>query len=376
MMAFQTEDIITFNSDGEPLMGVVESIDGDNYTVRVLAVAGDDLVPTDNVVTITEADIMVEDEEMEGEDMEADEAAEVIEAAAEDDEEQALKEAIEAFDESDEEEIEEDEEIDEEQNRFEMGAFVEFDSAAGMTRGKVTGVKEDGTVEVEVYERFEDGYTASGIMVERDPDELKMCEDEIKVIEGKHLPRFAGKLKKAEVVDSDNPDIGTIKGYLSVFNNVDLGGDTVKRGAFKRTLDHKQGKIVFMADHGFKTDEVLGVLELEEDEYGLKMVGKMNLKTDQGRNAFETAKFQIENGVPIGASIGYELKKSTPNSAGGYDIEEAELWEGSMTPFPMNTSALITEAFKRYNRKARERRATLYNTRPAVGTRNNTKQKR
>ncbi len=258
---------------------------------------------------------------------------------------------------------------------FKLGDFVEYESAGGRVVGKVTDILLEGehgpdgmklmasedepVVEVEVYEEGTDGMAPSGIMTYRRMAELKMC-DEPKMGMPKHLPRFVGKLKKAEIEEDTEKRVGIVKGYLSIFDNVDLGGDVVKMGAFKRTLDHKGGKIVFMADHGYRTDEVLGVLLLEEDEKGLKMEGRVNLKTDQGRNAWETMKFQAEEGVPLGASIGYELRKYAANATGGYDITEAELWEGSVTPFPMNTAALITEATKRYNRAERAKRARLY----------------
>jgi len=226
---------------------------------------------------------------------------------------------------------------------------------------KLAASEAEPVIEIEVYEEAADGMAPSGIMTYRRMGELKLC-DEPKMGTPKHLPRFAGKLKKAEVTEDTDKRVGIVKGYLSIFEYTDLGGDVVKRGAFKRTLDHKQGRIVFMADHGYRTEEVLGVLMLEEDEKGLKMEGRINLKTDQGRNAFETIKFQAEEGVPIGASIGYELRKYVTNSQGGYDISEAELCEGSVTPFPMNTEALITEATKRYNRQERAKRARLYQT--------------
>jgi HK97 family phage prohead protease len=363
-MKYQINDEILFTEGDALLLGVIEGISDDRYSVRVLAETGDGYTAlTDRVVTLTEAELM---------DIDADSDEDVVidefmnEA---DDEAKAIDEFVFGEDNEEVEEIEEAEKA-----GFGLDSFVEYDSAGGKVVGKVVDIIEEGDVEVEneeaktattdkpvykleVYEMSSDGMMPSGIMTYQYGDDLKMC-DEPKMGTMKHLPRFAGKLKKAEV--TEETEIGYIKGYLSIFDNVDLGGDVVKYGAFKRTLDHKAGKIVFMLDHGYKTDEVIGVLELEEDITGLKMVGKVNLKTTQGRNAFETMKFQAENGVPLGASIGYELKRYEPNKSGGFDILEAELWEGSVTPFPMNTAALITEATKLYNRGERSKRARLY----------------
>jgi HK97 family phage prohead protease len=347
-------DEVVFTIEGETLSGVIEAINGEVYTVRVYAIAGDEMVATDRVLELGLSDlekfsIEIENEEMEDDDLE-EEATELEKMLAEIDaeEEEALKELF-----GDDEKKPEPE-----AQPIAVDSFVEYESEGGKVVGKVTEVLPEG-FKIEVYEEQADGFIASGIMVEQPETALKLC-DAPKMGSMKRLPRFADRLKKAEV--SEDAEVGTVKGYLSIFDNVDLGGDVVKQGAFKRTLEAKGGKTVFMLDHGYKTSEVLGVIELEEDLKGLKMTGKINLKTSQGRDAFETIKFQTENGVPIGASIGYEPVKYGRNSEGGYDLQEVKLYEGSVTPFPMNTEAMITEASKRFNRVNREKRAKLYQT--------------
>lgn len=363
---FSVEDIIRFNDNGIERVGVVESLTDKEYQVRVYAVENEDIYPTDESVTVAFADArdFFLDESAEVEDMEAEELLKSIEIEIEEEmagmmgEEEPMEEPVLP-------------------KSFGLDDFVEYESEGGHVVGKVTDIlvpeavideatgrpidkrTAESIYEIEVYEKQEDGFVPTGIMVEQTAEALKLCDAPAMGVM-KRLPRFVGKMKKTEVTEESG--IGIVKGYLSVFGNVDLGGDVVKAGAFKRSLDHLSGKTVFMADHGYKTNEVLGVLELEEDERGLKMTGKINLKTDQGRNAFETIKFQTENGVPIGASIGYEPVKYNRNDAGGYDLEEVKLAEGSVTPFPMNQEAMITEASKRYNRTNREKRARLFQT--------------
>jgi len=474
---FAVEDIIRFTQDGNERVGVVEAVTDKEYQVRVYAVEGEDIYPTDESVSVALADArdFFLDEDAGMEDAETEELLKAIEIEIEEElselmgedmsakavdlqpTEEMAKEAQQGLDWRDEFgrggtevgvarardisnrvnlsedtvfrmvsffarhevdkqatgfnsgeegypsagriawalwggdagkawaerkvlEIEGENEPAEKTDGFGLGDFVEYESEGGHVVGKIVDILEPvGAVDeetgiedlnfdpktvasiykIEVYEKQEDGYVPSGIMVEQEAEALKVC-DVPKMGVMKRLPRFVGKMKKAEVTEESG--IGIVKGYLSVFGNVDLGGDVVKAGAFKRSLDHMGGKTVFMADHGYKTNEVLGVLELEEDERGLKMTGKINLKTDQGRNAFETIKFQTENGVPIGASIGYEPVKYNRNNEGGYDLEEVKLAEGSVTPFPMNKEAIITEATKRYNRANREKRAKLFQT--------------
>ena len=370
---FSVEDIIRFTQDGNERVGVVEAVTDKEYQVRVYAVEGEDIYPTDESVSVALADArdFFLDEDAGMEDAETEELLKAIEIEIEEELSELMGEDKEPSEQAKEPIT---------PKSFSLDDFVEYESEGGHVVGKIVDILEPvGAVDeetgiedpnfdpktvfsiykIEVYEKQEDGYVPSGIMVEQEAEALKVCDvPEMGVM--KRLPRFVGKMKKAEVTEESG--IGIVKGYLSVFGNVDLGGDVVKAGAFKRSLDHMGGKTVFMADHGYKTNEVLGVLELEEDERGLKMTGKINLKTDQGRNAFETIKFQTENGVPIGASIGYEPVKYNRNNEGGYDLEEVKLAEGSVTPFPMNTEAIITEATKRYNRANREKRAKLFQT--------------
>ena len=350
METWEIGDIVGFDHEGTAMVGLVEESSEGLYTVRVLAMddEGSPSIVTDMVHTVNEVyayDTMSELAEM------------ISEQVMEEREEDA------------------EDELDDEMSKsakLNVGDFVRWESAGGQAQGRIeavhesdytvpdtdftiTGTPENPAYQIEVYDRREGGWIASGVTVAHHADALEVTEPLVLSDEAKRYPRYVGKVKNATVEESES--IGHIKGYLSVAENVDLGGDVVKRGAFKQTLAHKNGRTVFMLDHGYKTSEVIGVLNLSEDDMGLKMDGCINLATPQGKMAFETAKFQIEQGVPIGASIGYEIVKASPNKYGGYDLHEVKLYEGSMTPFPMNESALITEARKRHDRKYRKARA-------------------
>lgn len=135
---------------------------------------------------------------------------------------------------------------------------------------------------------------------------------------------------------------GSFEGYASVFNNKDLGNDVIKKGAFARTIMEKNPKqIKLLYQH--KTDEPIGVVdEIEEDNKGLKIKGRLAIKTQKGREVYELMKM----GALDSMSIGYKLMPDSYK----YDdknkrrvIKEVDLMEVSMVTFPMNPKAKITK---------------------------------
>ena len=59
----------------------------------------------------------------------------------------------------------------------------------------------------------------------------------------------------------------------------------------------------------------------------------------------------------MGLSIGYDTIKSEPGPDGTRRLKELALHEVSITPFPMNTEAMITAAKNRKSNLERKRRA-------------------
>ena len=92
-----------------------------------------------------------------------------------------------------------------------------------------------------------------------------------------------------ELKFASDAEPGTISGYGAVFNNEDRGGDVILKGAFKDTLkDARKSGIwpVMFLDHGpyyGGGDLPLGVwTSLEEDDYGLRVEGKVAVGTERG----------------------------------------------------------------------------------------------
>lgn len=133
-----------------------------------------------------------------------------------------------------------------------------------------------------------------------------------------------------------------IIGHGSVFGNVDLGGDVVLPGAFKRTLaaHRKAGTMPAMLwqhDH----EKPIGVWhEMSEDGDGLFMRGEF-ADTAEGRDARTLAKMKAVRGL----SIGFRLMEFDFDRDGNRLLKEIDLWETSVVTFPMNPAAQI-EAVK------------------------------
>lgn len=128
---------------------------------------------------------------------------------------------------------------------------------------------------------------------------------------------------------------GTFEGYLSVFNVIDLGNDVVEPGAFTKTIQEQKGTVPLLWQH--RTDKPIGTLTLEEDQYGLKVNGKLLLEVQQGREAYTL----VKSGVIKGLSIGFEAIKKQVEK-GVRRLKEIRLYEGSIVTFPMLPIAQIT----------------------------------
>ncbi|MDX1922672.1 MAG: HK97 family phage prohead protease [Alphaproteobacteria bacterium] len=133
---------------------------------------------------------------------------------------------------------------------------------------------------------------------------------------------------------------GFIAGYASVFGEVDAQSDVVAKGAFTRSLSrYKQSKsnpaMLWMHDTG----EPIGVwTSVNEDARGLRVEGKLAVKTQHGAEAYELLKI----GAVSGLSIGYSAIKSVKDSKTKIrTLTEVELYEISLVTFPANSLARV-----------------------------------
>ncbi|HEV7255453.1 MAG TPA: HK97 family phage prohead protease [Mesorhizobium sp.] len=132
---------------------------------------------------------------------------------------------------------------------------------------------------------------------------------------------------------------GVFAGYASLFGRTDLGGDTVERGAFGRSLA-KRGRsgIRMLFQHDPK--EPIGAWEeMREDATGLWVRGRLALGTARGREVLSL----FRAGALDGLSIGFRTVRAEAHRATGLRrILEADLWEVSVVTFPMVPGARVS----------------------------------
>ncbi len=132
-----------------------------------------------------------------------------------------------------------------------------------------------------------------------------------------------------------------VSGYASTFGNVDLGGDIVVEGAFKRSLkDTPQPKFL----HSHDPRMVLGVTKsLREDSKGLLGTWKIS-RTQLGEDTHTL----LKDGAIDAFSIGYiprvwEWRSADDKSGNEIRVlKDVDLLEVSLVAMPMNPEARLT----------------------------------
>ena len=121
-----------------------------------------------------------------------------------------------------------------------------------------------------------------------------------------------------------------IEGYASLWGVADLNGDVVQRGAFRDSLARTGAGGVRML-HGHDGGAVVGVWdEVEEDERGLRVRGRIEPWSAVSRMAEALARA----GALDGLSIGYRTARARRDGRLRV-LSGVELWEVSLVTFPM-----------------------------------------
>jgi HK97 family phage prohead protease len=152
------------------------------------------------------------------------------------------------------------------------------------------------------------------------------------------LRTLDAKLDLRAVGSSDR----TFTGYGSVFGVLDSYGDIVAKGAFRRTLRERAGKIALLWQHD-QTEPVGVWEELREDSTGLFVKGRL-ADTPEGNKAYRLLKM----GALSGLSIGFRTVKSAIDDASGVrTLTDIDLFEISCVSFPANAEATVVEVRRR-----------------------------
>jgi uncharacterized protein len=131
---------------------------------------------------------------------------------------------------------------------------------------------------------------------------------------------------------------GIIAGYASLFDQIDLSGDAVVRGAFRDSLKRRGARGIKML---FQHDpcQPIGVWQaITEDEQGLFVRGQLNPHVEYARNIWAL----VCQGAVEGLSIGFKADRAVKNPRSGIrQLERVDLWEVSVVTFPMLPQAKV-----------------------------------
>lgn len=133
----------------------------------------------------------------------------------------------------------------------------------------------------------------------------------------------------------------TFQGLAAAWS-LDLGGDVIHKGAFKKTLAYWREKgfaipLLNQHSHYNGIHDVLGsMLEADETDEGLLS----EFEVDDGPDGQKLLR-HIERKRLNGLSIGYEVVEAETDSDGIRHLHEVKLMEVSAVIWPMNTDAVI-----------------------------------
>ena len=143
-----------------------------------------------------------------------------------------------------------------------------------------------------------------------------------------------------ELQDIDDKT-GIVKGYGSIFGNIDSDGDIITKGAYTKTISENGNRVKYLYQH--QMDKPLGkMINLYEDEKGLMFEAEIP-KTQLGKDVLELMKAGVitENSVGI-------LPMQKEGCPDGMEncyrkLTEVKLYEISAVTLAANDEAMILD---------------------------------
>ncbi|MCL9999093.1 MAG: HK97 family phage prohead protease [Erythrobacter sp.] len=128
------------------------------------------------------------------------------------------------------------------------------------------------------------------------------------------------------------PSLVRFAGYAALFDIADAGRDTIRRGAFARTLAARAAPLPLYWQH--RPDQPIGVIErAAEDARGLRVIARID------RPASRAAQL-LAAGQVNGLSFGFRTRAARQSDA-GRELLEVELFEVSLVTHPLHPMARI-----------------------------------
>lgn len=123
----------------------------------------------------------------------------------------------------------------------------------------------------------------------------------------------------------DADESGVFEAVVAVFDNVDLVGDRIEKGAFARTLKEK-GFPAIVWSHAWSTPPIGAVLEAKETDEGLYIKGRLFVADDEdhqiARQVYAAMKAKDGNGqAPLRQfSFAYDVVEASMETEDGEDV--------------------------------------------------------
>ena len=171
------------------------------------------------------------------------------------------------------------------------------------------------------------------VITAEEPVERKTLDS---VFSCKYMQKKKPTYKEVKNEDGSIGDYQNVKiaGYASTNESVtvaDRGGDYIRRGAFKNTIDKFMENPVMLSDHANSTKQIVGkYTRVEEDEKGLYIEGEVSNSPELSNLRFQIVEGNLQT-MSIGGLFQYEED--------GKAIKEIDLLEISLVAIPMNPDA-------------------------------------
>lgn len=237
----------------------------------------------------------------------------------------------------------------EQMERYEQAGaeFVLVDPGHDVTMRQA---KDDGRDE-DTLERIDAWYADPPKLPDASDDDDPSTEDnDDPDKESKEVPRMLTKTISTRIKAQHDAESDTVRfeGYAAVFDNIDLGGDKIVRGAFAGTLAKRYpqdgaGIPVYWnhdVDDPFKN---LGLTtRAVEDDHGLKVEGEIDQSTDLGRQVAKLLKAgrvsQMSFAFNVDDCAWVESKSRDDGSVepGYCELRALDLYEVSICPISCN----------------------------------------
>ena len=121
-------------------------------------------------------------------------------------------------------------------------------------------------------------------------------------------------------------------GYAALFDVADAGRDTIRRGAFARTLAERHTPLPLYWQH--RPDQPIGVIEhIAEDARGLRVIARIDRPESR-------AATMLAAGAVDGLSFGFRTRAARQSPA-GRELLEVDLFEVSLVTHPLQHGARV-----------------------------------